>query len=163
MLNKRIYKRTIAISQRDLDYIKRLRLSGQFKKKCLAGINSAMIREYRQAQKQAVPDTAVKNKSILKSVITGSFTAGAVLLTQLKIGKKPKTSEPKILKPCIHIYEKSFASDGSVYKTCRKCYHFEVLKEGENQEAEHCLINQLGSNEFLTRPKNLSFMQVVMY
>lgn len=47
MLDKRIYNKTIAISEKDLDFIKNLKKTVNFNKKSLAGINSFIINYFK--------------------------------------------------------------------------------------------------------------------
>lgn len=107
MLNKRIYKRAIAISNRDLDYIKSLRQVNKFRKKSLAGINSVIIREYKLSLSQT-PKNNINKISRSKSSKIRSFTANAIL-------------QPQRPRPCKHERFELICGNDFVVKICAQC------------------------------------------
>jgi len=61
MLDKRLYTKTIAISSKDLEMIKALRLKKEFNKKSLAGILSHIINQYVAPNKKHLPEVSEAN------------------------------------------------------------------------------------------------------
>lgn len=51
MRDKRVYNKAIAISDKDLEYIKTLKANKKFSKKCLAGILSFIINSFKRNKK----------------------------------------------------------------------------------------------------------------
>lgn len=142
MLNKRIYKRSIAISERDLSYIKSLRQEKHLKKRCLAGINSAIIREYRINCKQKITKI---------TCVLGSFNAGATLRRQTTTDKELKIDKPTAEKPCRHLRTERVYSADIATKICVDCgREIKDLSIRENQEIRHYLANTLVGNNLLS-------------